>query len=204
MTLGAARITVAAAAFLLGSIPVGPLLLRRARGGDLQSVGSKSTGASNVFREGGAALGAATLVLDAAKGAAAVLLARLAQPGDQALAEWAAVFAALGHVFPPWLRFRGGKGAATAAGGFAVLHPLAVLFAAALFAVVTVGTRHASLGSIAAALFYALGIGVARTGSASLLAALAATALIVFRHKENLERLLRGEEPPLVPKDRAR
>lgn len=200
MTL--ARVTIAVCAYLLGSIPAGPILYRRARGGDLRALGSGSTGASNVFREGGAKLGAITLLLDAAKGAAAVLLARAAQPEDPALAEWAAVCAVLGHVFPVWLRFRGGKGAATAAGGFAVLHPLAVLVALVLFGVVTAGTRHASLGSMAAALFYALGVGVARTGPASFLAALAAVAVILFRHKDNVERLLRGEEPPLVPKDR--
>lgn len=150
-------------------------------------------GAANVLRSAGVGLGLATLLLDAAKGTVAALLA-----GAALGAPWgdAAVLAALlGHVYPPWLRFRGGKGVATAAGGFGVLHPVPILGALAVFALVLALSRRVSAASLlASAAFpaFELARGVAWDRARL---ALAAWLLILWAHRQNLARLLRGEEP---------
>src|SRR5215211_7879680 len=141
-------------AYLLGSIPFGYLLVRLFVGGDVRETGSGGTGATNVTRRAGKGVGVLTLLLDLLKGAAAVLVAR-ALPGAGEVAQWwvcaAGAAAVLGHVFPVWLRFRGGKGVATGLGVFLMLAPLATLCAALIFAVVVWLWRYVSLGSMAAA-----------------------------------------------------
>jgi glycerol-3-phosphate acyltransferase PlsY len=195
---------VVALAYLLGSIPFGYLLVRLRGGGDVRETGSGGTGATNVTRRAGRGAGILTLLLDALKGIAAVIIARtlLRTTPD---ADWwvcaAAVMAVLGHVFPAWLGFRGGKGVATGLGVFLVLAPLATLCALVVFAVVVRLWRYVSLGSIAAAAVlpvavWSLGaLGVADPAAAPVLAVAATgAALIVFMHRANIGRLLAGKE----------
>jgi glycerol-3-phosphate acyltransferase PlsY len=194
-------------AYLLGSIPFGYLLVRLSVGGDVRETGSGGTGATNVTRRAGKGVGVLTLLLDLLKGTAAVLVAR-ALLGAGGGAEWwvcaAGAAAVLGHVFPVWLRFRGGKGVATGLGVFLVLAPLATLCALFLFAVVVWLWRYVSLGSIAAAsalplavwLLGALGVS-ARAPEPLLALSVLGAALIVLMHGANIGRLLRGEESKL-------
>lgn len=179
--------------YLLGSIPFALLLSRRWSAVDLRAVGSGNVGAANAMRASGVAAGVLVALLDAAKGAAGVALAaRLS--GDPAAPAAAGVAAILGHVYPIWLRFRGGKGVATACGVFSVLTPAAVPPALAIFVGVVWLTKYVSLGSLLATLAlppmaYALG------GSApAVVAAFGAAAIIVFRHRSNLGRLRTGTE----------
>jgi acyl phosphate:glycerol-3-phosphate acyltransferase len=177
-------------AYCIGSVPFALLL---ARGGDVRRIGSGNVGAANALRASGVRAGVLVALLDIAKGAASVGLAmRLSSDGT---APAAAGFAAiLGHVYPIWLRFKGGKGVATACGVFSVLTPLAALPAFAVFMATAWSTRYVSLGSILATLAlppiaYATGYPVA-----TLVAACAAAVLILFRHRGNLARLLSGTE----------
>ena len=167
--------------YLLGSIPFGLLLTRLAGKGDIREIGSGNIGATNVLRTGSKGLAAATLLLDAVKGAAAVLIA---QRFWSDAVSFAAAGALIGHLYPVWLRFHGGKGVAVAAGVFAVLTPLATGLAFALFLAVVSATRYISLGSIAATL--ALPPAAWMTGEpAAVVSAAAGTgALILFRHRE--------------------
>lgn len=182
-------------AFALGGIPFSHLIAR-ARGVDLRAVGSGNVGATNLARALGYGAGALGLILDAAKGGVAVLLVRRllgdeAAPVNQALAGALAV---AGHVFSPWLRFRGGKGVATGAGAFAVLAPLATLWALASFAVALAISRMVSLASVLAALTLPVAahfLGARRPVTA---AAAAVAALVILRHRDNLVRLVRGTE----------
>jgi len=181
------------AAYLLGSIPFALLLARRSGVGDLHRVGSGNIGAANLMRALGVRPGIVAALLDIGKGAASVLLAgRLA--GDTGTAAVAGLAAITGHIYPVWLRFRGGKGVATACGAFAVLTPLAVPPAAAIFVATVWVTRYISLGSVVACLAlppiaYATGSPFVVVGVAS-----AAAAIIVFRHRSNLGRLRTGTE----------
>jgi len=198
---------VVALAYLLGSIPFGYLLVRLSGGGDVRETGSGGTGATNVTRRAGKGAGVLTLLLDALKGVAAVLVARVllgARPG----ADWwvcaAAVAAVLGHVFPVWLGFRGGKGVATGLGVFLVLAPIATACALVVFVVVVWLWRYVSLGSITAAAVlpvavWSLGaLGVSdRMPAPVLFVALAGAALIIFMHRANVGRLLAGTESRL-------
>jgi glycerol-3-phosphate acyltransferase PlsY len=148
------RVVVILAAYFLGSIPFGYLIVRIRSGADVRETGSGGTGATNVSRRAGKAAGVVTLVLDAVKGAAAVVLASWLLGTHYAingLVAVAAVVAIVGHCFPLWLGFHGGKGVATGVGSFLVLAPLAVAGAAVLFLLVVVLTRYVSLGSIIAA-----------------------------------------------------
>ncbi|MGI8655274.1 MAG: glycerol-3-phosphate 1-O-acyltransferase PlsY [Pyrinomonadaceae bacterium] len=196
------------AAYLLGSIPSGFLIVRLTRRADVRETGSGGTGATNVTRRAGKLAGILTLALDAAKGAAAILLARwllAASVVDFNGAWWiaaAAVAAIIGHVFPMWLGFRGGKGVATGLGVFLCLAPLAVVLAALVFICVVWTTRYVSLGSICAVA--ALPVCIAIIAGARLplsmefaplmMAAIACGALIVFMHRENIRRLRSGTE----------
>lgn len=190
-------------AYLLGSIPFGYLVVRAAGGGDVRETGSGGTGATNVTRRAGKWAGLLTLLLDALKGAAAVLVARWVLSGGL-FADWWVAACALavvaGHVFPVWLGFRGGKGVATGLGVFVVLAPLAVLCALVVFVAVVWATRYVSLGSIAAAALiplavWLLGFRAAGENHAPLLtAATLGGALIIFTHRANIGRLARGEE----------
>jgi glycerol-3-phosphate acyltransferase PlsY len=194
---------VVALAYLLGSIPFGYLLVRLRGGGDVRETGSGGTGATNVTRRAGKGVGLLTLLLDALKGAAAVLVARSVLGAGE---EWwvcaAAAAAVLGHVFPVWLRFRGGKGVATGLGVFLVLAPLATACALAVFVAVVWLWRFVSLGSMAAAAalppaVWALGGAGERATAPVLAVAVAGAALIIFMHRANIGRLFRGEESKL-------
>jgi glycerol-3-phosphate acyltransferase PlsY len=185
---------IAIASYLLGSIPFGYLLVRIFRGEDVRKTGSGNIGATNVSRRS-PALGAATLLLDAAKGFAAVALARHLHPADTLLLSAAALFAIAGHIFPVWLGWRGGKGVATALGAFLCMAPRPVLLMVTVFVVVVAIFRYVSLGSMVAALCFPLFVIFLEhyRGSPALLIA-AACALIVARHHENIRRLLEGRE----------
>ncbi|HEX4029577.1 MAG TPA: glycerol-3-phosphate 1-O-acyltransferase PlsY [Terracidiphilus sp.] len=201
-----AYLLIAAAAFLLGSVPVGYLLIRVFRRQDIRSVGSGNIGATNVLRAGGKGLGAATFLLDVLKGCAAVwlgmaLAARLGPMIDPRNAEaLAALCAVLGHMFTPWLHFRGGKGVATGFGVFLVAAPLAALAAIALFAIVLALSRYVSLASILAAAAFPVFAWLMVRGSrpAFFLFVQAAVALlIIIKHHQNIRRLLAGTESRL-------
>lgn len=187
------RAVVLLAAYLIGSVPFALLLARRWGARDLHRIGSGNIGAANVFRASGPAAGVLVALLDIGKGAASVLLAERISASDGTVA--AAGFAAIvGHIYPVWLRFRGGKGVATSCGVFGVLAPLAMLAAVAAFAGGLWLTRYVSLGSVAGSVALppvAFAIG----HSPSVVAAAGAAAtLIVFRHRSNIVRLWYGTE----------
>jgi glycerol-3-phosphate acyltransferase PlsY len=178
--------------YLAGSVPFAFLLARRA-GIDVRVVGSGNVGAANVMRTTGTGRAVAVMALDVAKGAVAVLLANLAT-GGAALAALSGAAAVVGHIYPVWLRFHGGKGVAVAAGVFAVLSPLATGVAALLFLITVWTTRYVSLGSVAATVAlpptaWLIGAPAAVVGTAC-----GTAALIVFRHRSNLRRLRDGTE----------
>jgi len=187
-------------AYFLGSIPFGLILTRVFGAGDVRKVGSGNIGATNVARAAGMLPGVFTLLLDVAKGAVAVLLAE-ALTNNSATWMMVAAFAALvGHCFPLWLKFKGGKGVATAAGVFAVLSPLACAGAVILFLLVVIFWRYVSLGSVSAAaamplLIYSLWAPHHAPPLGVTFGALAASLLIIFKHRGNLQRLLDGAEP---------
>ena len=185
---------VVAVAYLIGSIPFSFLVARAFGVHDVRRVGSGNVGATNVLRSAGKAAGALALALDVGKGAAAAVLAEGLAPGEAALPAAAAVAAVVGHMFPVWLRFRGGKGVATGLGAFAPLAPTAALGAIFAFAVVALTTRFVSLGSVSGALVLAaLAVGLRGLDPVALAAVLSA-ALVVFRHRSNLRRILGGTE----------
>jgi len=215
----------AAVGYLLGSIPFGYVLVRMFRGQDIRSTGSGNIGATNVARSS-PALGVLTLLLDAAKGFAAVAFAMwLARQGSHhaailaaspeqieaarelarplverihLLAAIAALFAVIGHSFPVWLGFKGGKGVATAVGSFALLAPQAMLGALVLFLLTVVSTRFVSLGSVVAAAGFPLLSWLIYRGTltpAVIFIMSAASLLVILRHHQNIARLLSGSEP---------
>ena len=178
-----------------GSIPFGLLLTRLAGTADLRAIGSGNIGATNVLRTGRKDLAAATLVLDALKGTVAVLLAW--RFFDERAALAAAVGAFLGHLYPVWLKFRGGKGVATALGSFVVIAPKAVLVAALIFVAVVAISRRVSLGSIVAVAGFPVAawiIGRSYVPPVALDMMALASLLIIARHHENIRRLLAGTE----------
>ena len=182
------------AGYLLGSISFAVLLVRLKTGRDIRSEGSGNAGATNVARSHGKGLGLAVAVLDVAKGAAAVWLVR-AVTADPRYAAAAAFAAVVGHVFPIFHGFRGGKGVATAVGAFLVLAPLATLVCLGVFVLVVAVTRYVSLGSVVAMVLLPPVAGALFHASRPVVAAAAAVAaLIVVKHRENLQRLARGEE----------
>jgi glycerol-3-phosphate acyltransferase PlsY len=183
---------VIAAAYLIGSIPFA-LILSRRWGADLRKVGSGNIGAANVMRASGVSAGVMVAALDMAKGAASVWIASRVSDGAELTAA-AGLAAILGHIYPIWLRFRGGKGVATACGVFSMLTPLAVPPALALFALTVWFTQYISLGSVLASmalppLAYALG-----SPMPAVIGASAAAAIIVFRHRSNVLRVWLGTE----------
>ena len=180
-------------AYLIGSIPFALILARRWAAVDLRRVGSGNLGAANVMRTSGVTAGVLVAALDMAKGAASVWLAARVSTGT-AVPAAAGLAAIVGHIYPVWIRFRGGKGVATACGVFSLLTPLAVPPALAIFAVVVWMTKYISLGSVVASvvlppLAYALG-----SPTSSVLAAVGAAIIIVFRHRSNVLRLRTGTE----------
>ena len=193
---------IAVLSYLLGSIPFGYLLVRIFRGEDVRQSGSGNIGATNVSRKS-PVLGVVTLLLDALKGSGAVGLAYFLSgrmPGGvlpYRVMAMAALFAVVGHMFPIWLKFRGGKGVATGLGSFIVIAPKAVLVAAGIFVAVVFISRRVSLGSIiAVASFPLLVYGMHMYGNARIALALmtATSLLIIVKHHENISRLLAGTE----------
>ena len=191
----------AAISYLLGSIPFGLLLVRAFRGTDIRQSGSGNIGATNVARTS-PVLGVATLVLDAVKGLAAVAIARYwiapyANGSAAILAGLAALFAIVGHVFPIWLKFRGGKGVATGLGSFLLLAPKALLVVVGLFLAFVLAFRYVSLGSIVAVAFFPLVawfLDGAQRGPAMVASMVTACFIIVAKHSDNIRRLLSGRE----------
>jgi acyl phosphate:glycerol-3-phosphate acyltransferase len=202
-------------AYLIGSIPFGYLIVRAKEGSDIRQTGSGGTGATNVSRRAGKVAGVLTLLLDALKGAAAVLIAMWVLSASsvgadrgaavQASAGWwvaaAALAVMIGHIFPVWLKFRGGKGVATGIGVFLVLMPAVVGIAALIFVGIVLVTRYVSLGSMIAALsipvlallkhkFVTPNPNFAPLMTVAVIGAL----LIVFAHRENVGRLVLGRE----------
>jgi glycerol-3-phosphate acyltransferase PlsY len=180
-------------AYFIGSIPFALILARRWGTSDLRAVGSGNVGAANVMRASGVMAGVLVAVLDMAKGAASVVLAERLSASAAAPAA-AGVAAIVGHTYPIWLRFRGGKGVATACGVFSVLMPAAVPPTLAVFIAAVWVTQYISLGSMLAsltlpAIAYALGSPMPAVGAACV-----AAALIVFRHRTNVTRLRTGTE----------
>lgn len=177
--------------YLCGSIPFGVVITRMMGAGDVRTIGSGNIGATNVLRTGRKGLAAATLLLDAAKGALPVLLANMVDPSLGIIAGVGAFF---GHLFPIWLRFKGGKGVATMLGiTLALAWPIGLVFAAAWIGTLAL-TRISSLGGIAAATSAPLS--AAFTGDLSLAVGLAGLAVIlILRHSENIKRLFDGTEP---------
>ena len=179
-------------AYLIGSIPFALLIARR-RGVDLRQVGSGNLGAANVMRASGVTAGVWVAVLDAGKGAIGVGLASRFSDNTWGPAM-AGVAAIVGHIYPVWLRFRGGKGVATACGVFSVLTPVAVPPALGVFIVTVWSTRYISAGSVLAALALPSFVYAAGSPAPALAAAFASAALIIFRHRSNLARLRTGTE----------
>jgi glycerol-3-phosphate acyltransferase PlsY len=190
----AAAVLALAAAYLIGSIPFSLFVARAFGVADVRRVGSGNVGATNVLRSAGSAAGAVALALDLAKGAFAVALALRLAPAQPLAPPLAAFLVVLGHVYPVWLGFRGGKGVATGIGAFAVLEPVAALVALLVFLLIVVATQLASLGSVLGALSLAGLTFLFRGADVVAFAAAVTTALIVSRHRANLRRILDGTE----------
>jgi glycerol-3-phosphate acyltransferase PlsY len=200
--------------YLLGAVPFSLIIGKRVKGIDLREHGSGNLGATNVYRNLGAGWGGICLLLDMAKGAAAVGLATIAvelSPQGEPLPLHltgdifriiAAVLSILGHSFSPFVSFRGGKGIATSAGAFLTLEPLAVLAAIVVFAAVFIATRIVSLGSICAAAVFPIAVGFfeARSSDYSstlVIFSLVLAVLVIWRHRANIRRLQEGTEKKL-------
>jgi glycerol-3-phosphate acyltransferase PlsY len=177
----------------VGSLPLGYLVASRAKGIDLRRVGSGNVGATNAYRSAGLAAALIVVLVDIAKGASSVFFAARFAPGaaDPVAAGIAAI---LGHVYPVWLRFHGGKGVATACGVFWMLAPLATAIAASLFLIVVWVSRYVSLGSIVATVALPPLAWLTDTPMAVVVGAAVAAVLIVERHRANLARLQQGSE----------
>jgi len=193
-------LTIPVVAYLLGSIPFGVLFTRLFGGGDVRKVGSGNIGATNVARAAGPVPAILTLLFDFAKGAVPVWLAGRLSGESATWMVIAALAALLGHCFPIWLKFRGGKGVATAAGAFLVLCPAALLGSVMLFLVVLFFWRYVSLASISAAaamplLIYLLWAPHHAPPLIVTFGSLAAAVIIIYKHDANIQRLMQGEEP---------
>jgi glycerol-3-phosphate acyltransferase PlsY len=187
-----------AAGYLLGSIPFGLLLALAGGAGDIRKIGSGNIGTTNVLRTGRKGLAAATLVLDAGKGAAAVLLARHFAP-DTNMAVVAGIFAFLGHLYPVWLKFKGGKGVATMLGVVLAVMPLAGLVFAIVWLGAMLATRYSSVGGMTAAVAAPI-VPMIREdyGTAAMFWGMALFVLI--KHRENIARLRAGTESKIGAK----
>ena len=185
-----------AGSYLLGSIPCGLLLTRMAGLGDIRSIGSGNIGATNVLRTGNKTIALCTLLGDFAKGLTAVLLACAIWPDEPALPALAALVAVLGHMFPVWLKFKGGKGGATGLGALVALAWPVGLTAALVWLATAVLSRISSLATLIAAASAPAAMWYFNGGFDGAVVLLI-TALIWIRHHENIRRLLRGEEPKI-------
>ncbi|MBI4266430.1 MAG: glycerol-3-phosphate 1-O-acyltransferase PlsY [Acidobacteria bacterium] len=179
-------------AYLIGSVPFAFVLARR-RGIDLRRVGSGNVGAANVLRTSGVTAAVVATGLDAAKGAVAVLVAQRLTVGAATPAA-AGLAAIIGHIYPIWLGFRGGKGVSTAAGAHVVLAPSALAVAAAVFVLAVWATRFVSVGSIAAAITLAVVAAASDVPAAVAVGATVSAVVILHRHRSNLGRLVAGTE----------
>ena len=184
-------------AYLIGSIPFGYLIVRATGRGDVRETGSGGTGATNVSRRAGKAAGVVTLLLDLLKGAMAVLVGKLMLNGDST--DWliaaVAIAAIVGHIFPVWLAFRGGKGVATGAGVFLALAPMAVLCAGLVFVTVVWWRKLVSLGSLAGAVAIPVYVWFMPHSTPLLVASVVSAWLIVFSPRGNIARIWNGTEP---------
>jgi len=197
--------------YLLGSIPFGYLAGRLA-GIDIRRAGSGNVGATNVLRVLGKGYGYSVFAFDFLKGFGAVRISMLVAPGRTL--EWnspeifgifAAVFSVLGHLYPPWLKFKGGKGVATSAGALLALTPVATLIGIAIWIIVFWLTRYVSLASITAAVILPIVILVVslydqHTGNALVFTSACVAAVVIWRHRSNLSRLMHGTEPRFTRK----
>jgi glycerol-3-phosphate acyltransferase PlsY len=182
------------AAYLVGAIPTGVLLTRLAGIGDVRQAGSGNIGATNVYRVAGRRLGILTLIGDALKGMLPVLVAASVLHMSEAQAAMTATAAFLGHCYPVYLGFKGGKGVATALGIYLVLSPLAVLGALLIFAALLWKWRFVSLGSVTAAAATPILVLLVEKSMPLFLATLFISTMVVLRHRVNIERLLNGTE----------
>lgn len=186
-------------AYLLGSIPVGWLIANIFYHKDIRQEGSGNIGATNALRIFGTKIGILVLLLDMMKGVMAVLIAKQVISGAHPLVSIAGLVAILGHIFPVWLKFRGGKGVATAAGVFAALAPLGLLIGLLSFILVLWRTRYVSLGSIIAAMVFGVStfwmeLSKPMPDVALMILVGFIVTMIILKHKSNIQRLLRGEE----------
>ena len=182
-----------AVAYLLGSLPFG-LWLARSEGVDLRSTGSGNIGATNVLRTTGRLMAAVVVVLDSGKGVVAVGMAR-ALSGEPEVVVGCAVAVVVGHVWPIWAGFRGGKGVATTAGAWALVVPMAVVWSVVVFGSVVAMTRIVSAGSLAAAVALPIASALFDGRPAPMAGAVVLAALITWRHRANIARLASGTEP---------
>ncbi len=190
------------AGYVLGSIPFGLLLTRAAGLGDIRAIGSGNIGATNVLRTGNKGLAAATLLLDALKGTAAVYIAhRIGADAGYAIAAAMAggLAAFLGHIFPVWLGFKGGKGVATYIGVLLGFLPKLALAFCAIWLLMALVTRYSSLSALVAAVVAPIGAYLIGETPAAMLA-LAMSGLLIWKHQANIRRLLNGEEPRIGAK----
>jgi acyl phosphate:glycerol-3-phosphate acyltransferase len=186
------ELLIVAIGYLMGSIPFAFLLSRR-RGIDLRAVGSGNVGATNVLRTSGVPLAVAAMVLDALKGSLAVLVASPLASGA-ATPVAAGLASVIGHIYPVWLQFRGGKGVATAAGVFGVLAPAALGIASAVFVLAVWTTRYISVGSLAGAVTLAVATAASDVPSAVAAGAVVTALVVVHGHRGNLSRIIAGTE----------
>jgi len=196
-------IWIAGVAYLLGSIPFGVLIVKMRGGPDIRETGSGNIGAANVLRNAGAAAGVVTLVLDAGKGYLAVWMAQRVTQGSVRWMTIAAAAAVIGHIFPVWLGFRGGKGVATGLGAFLPICREAVLFALVLWVLVVGFWRYSSLGSIVATaalpvfVYFLYAPGHAPPTDVTI-CTLAISLLVLWKHRANMQRLIAGKESRLT------
>jgi acyl phosphate:glycerol-3-phosphate acyltransferase len=178
--------------YAVGSLPLGYLAANRLKGIDLRRVGSGNVGATNMYRTGGLAMAVLVVLVDVAKGAGSVLL--MTRDADVIGPVSAGLAAILGHIFPVWLRFRGGKGVATACGVFWMLAPIATAMAAAVFVATVWMTRYVSMGSILATAVLPTFIWMTSAPTSVIAGSVAAAVLVIERHRANLTRLREGTE----------
>ena len=188
---------VAGLSYLLGSIPFAFLLTRLATGLDVRYLGSGNIGAANALRVTRLSLGLLVLVLDAMKGALAVMLS-VEINNHEAMGALSAIFVVVGHLYPVWLKFNGGKGISTAGGAFAVVSPATALVAFLCFIGTVAMTRFVSLGSMMATLALVLMLGVNGESTNVIIVGFSVSALIIFRHRGNIGRLASGNERRLT------